>query len=93
MITPDGEKCYGRHHADGLEVLFFKVKSPVEPVRLVHRICSDAQQTAHAQRSRYIQRLTPMTKASKATLTGLEEISETVLAPHFLDESRGPTKV
>ena len=63
--------------------MFFKVRPPVEPTALVHKICSDARQIPRSRRSRYVKRMTPMTMMGKATEAGLEGVIKAVLAPHF----------
>ncbi|RDW67932.1 hypothetical protein BP6252_09328 [Coleophoma cylindrospora] len=64
-------------------VLFFKTRSPVVPVDFVHKICEDAQAGSGHRRSKYLNRLTPMTLMARATEKGLEEVARTVLAEHF----------
>ncbi|KAI1863666.1 hypothetical protein JX265_008883 [Neoarthrinium moseri] len=66
-------------------LLFMKTKPPVEPTAFVRRIVEDAQSTSsHGQRkSRFLNRLTPITLMGKATGTGVEEVARTVLAEHF----------
>jgi tRNA acetyltransferase TAN1 len=64
-------------------VVFFKTRAPIEPVALVHRVCTDTLQGHREQRSRWTRRLTPMSMMGKATEKGLEDVSKVVLAPHF----------
>ena len=75
------------------KVLFFKVREPVDPVFFVHRICSDALESARTKTSRWIKRLTPMSRMGKATEKGLEEVSKIVLAPAFHSEDATTLKV
>ncbi|MCJ1364167.1 hypothetical protein MMC16_003276 [Acarospora aff. strigata] len=73
-------------------VLFFKTRQPIEPVSFVRRICSDAIESSSLKRSRWVQRLTPMTSMGKATEKGLDEVAQTVLAPHFHARCDSPKK-
>ncbi|KAI4094150.1 MAG: hypothetical protein LQ344_002404 [Seirophora lacunosa] len=62
-------------------VLFFKTRHPVEPVSFVHRICEDASNDKSLKRTRFVKRLTPMTRMGKANEKSLEEVSKLVLGP------------
>jgi hypothetical protein len=62
----------------------------VDPVKLVHEVCADAQHDPEQKRSRWIQRMAPMTLMRKTMGQGLEELTEKVLKPHF--HSGGPSK-
>lgn len=73
-------------------VIFFKTRAPVEPVSFVRRICEDAAKENAPKRTRFCNRLTPMTLMGKATEDGLEKTAKEVLAPHFHTEPRVPTK-
>jgi tRNA acetyltransferase TAN1 len=64
-------------------VLFFKTRSPIEPVEFVQRICEDAMQNPKARKTRYANRLTPMTAIGKATENGLEDVGREVLGEYF----------
>lgn len=64
-------------------VLFFKTRPPVVPVDFVHKICEDAQSGSGHRRSKYLNRLTPMTLMGRATEKGLEDVARIVLAKHF----------
>lgn len=74
-------------------VLFFRTRAPIEPVSFVHRICSDALESANTQKHRWVRRLTPMSRMGKATEKGLETVSKAVLGPAFHDEGSSPKKV
>jgi len=63
-------------------VLFFKTRSPIEPVSFVHAICKDALEGG-TKRGRWIKKLTPMTMMGKATPEGLQKVAEAVLQPVF----------
>ncbi|KAL9067524.1 MAG: hypothetical protein Q9157_006787 [Trypethelium eluteriae] len=71
-------------------VVFFKTRPPIEPVSLVHEICSDAAAASMLKRTRFVKRLSPVTLTGKATKMDLERLSKEVLAPHFHRE--GSTK-
>ena len=75
-----------------LLVLFFKARQPVDPVSIVHRICSDAFESLATTKHRYIQRMTPVSKIGKATERGLDEVAQVVLFPVFNKETP-PKKV
>lgn len=64
-------------------VLFFKTQQPVDPVSVVHQICEDALSSPSPKKSRFIQRLTPVSLMGRASEVGLEELATKVLAPHF----------
>lgn len=55
----------------------------VDPVALVHKICTDAASNPSQKRSRYIKRLTPMSLMRKSLGGGLESLCSTILPPHF----------
>ena len=64
-------------------VLFFKTIPPVVPVEFVHRICEDARNNPQKRQTRFVNRLTPMTRMGKATEKGLEEVGKVVIGEHF----------
>jgi len=55
----------------------------LDPVEIVHKLCLSATDSSHPQKSRYIKRLTPISKLAKALSQGLEKICEDVLPEHF----------
>ncbi|SMR63569.1 unnamed protein product [Zymoseptoria tritici ST99CH_3D1] len=67
-------------------VVFFKTIAPVVPTDLVKRICEDAMNNSAIKRTRFAQRLTPMTLMGRASAEGLEKVCLEVLAPHFHQE-------
>ncbi|KUI72031.1 tRNA acetyltransferase TAN1 [Cytospora mali] len=72
-------------------LLFMRCKAPVEPVEFSRRICQDAASVGHAgAKSRYLNRLTPVTVIVKATESGLEEGARKVLADFFKLKSTEP---
>lgn len=74
-------------------VMFFKIREPVQPVSLVHRICLDAFESSSTKRSRWVKRLTPMMMMGKATDKGLQEVCVKVLRPSFHVEGAPSKKV
>jgi tRNA acetyltransferase TAN1 len=56
---------------------------PIDPVALVHKICTDAASNPSQKRSRYIKRLTPMSLMRKSLGGGLESLCSTVLPSNF----------
>lgn len=75
--------------------MFFKTRSPIDPVEFVRRICEDAMAASAEQKAagRFVKRLTPMTLMGKATENGLEEVAKQVLAPHFHGPENAGKKV
>ena len=78
-------------HVDLHCVLFFKTRSPIDPVNFVHKICEEAVSIRGVKKSRYVNRLTPMTLMGKATEKGLEEVGKKVLGEHFQLAGEGET--
>ncbi|EPQ64455.1 BgtA-20951 [Blumeria graminis f. sp. tritici] len=64
-------------------VLFFKTGPPIDPVKFVEDIIKLVVEEPNLYRTRYINRLTPMTLMEKATEKGLQELSSKVLSKHF----------
>lgn len=66
-------------------LIFVKTKPPVEPRQFVRRIVDDAKLVSDRaqRRSRFINRLTPITLMGRATEAGLDELAKEVLAPEF----------
>lgn len=65
-------------------LLFMRCKSPIEPVEFSQRICQDAATVGHgAVRSRYLNRLTPVSVIVKATESAIEEGARKLFASHF----------
>lgn len=64
------------------KVIFIRTRKPIDPVDLVLRICRDTQKTG-TKRSRYAQRLTPVSLTGVATLEGFTKLAETLLNPIF----------
>lgn len=64
-------------------LLFVRTRAPVEPVGFVKRICQDAKAGERRTRSRYVNRLVPITAVGKATEPGLVELAQKVLCEVF----------
>ncbi|KAL4786190.1 hypothetical protein BJX76DRAFT_355421 [Aspergillus varians] len=71
-------------------ITFVRFDKSVDPEKLVHEICLDAQANPDQKRSRYIQRLTPARSIRKTLSVDLEEFAREILEPHF--HSGGPPK-
>ncbi|KAF5240246.1 hypothetical protein FAUST_4410 [Fusarium austroamericanum] len=70
----------------GLDCVFFmKTVKPIEPLRLVAKICQDAKDCPDPmqRKTKYINRLTPVFDTDKATDKGIERVARTVMGPHF----------
>ncbi|KAJ4291093.1 hypothetical protein N0V90_010291 [Kalmusia sp. IMI 367209] len=80
---PSIEPLFKNVRLSGNCLLFFKTRSPVEPVSFIHKICQDAAEGVEHQRCRFVKRLTPLSAIGKATAKGLEDVAAEVLAPHF----------
>jgi len=68
-------------------LLFVKTRAPIEPVDFVKTICQGVKEAAASQaggrRSRYLNRLTPITLTGKVADKGIEETARAVLANWF----------
>ncbi|KAF2166214.1 hypothetical protein M409DRAFT_66703 [Zasmidium cellare ATCC 36951] len=67
-------------------VIFIKTIAPVDPVALVKTICEEAMENRARKRTRFAQRLSPMTLMGRASTEGLEHVAQEVLAPQFHQE-------
>lgn len=67
-------------------LLFMKVKPPVEPAAFVKYICENIKASAdgRTRKTRYLNRLTPVTVMGKATMSGVEDTARQVLSDHFV---------
>jgi tRNA acetyltransferase TAN1 len=81
----------------GIECVFFtKTTKPVVPTELVTKICEDALACGDVmkRRTKYINRLTPVSGMEKATENGLIRVARAVMAPYFdLVDEEVPTEV
>ncbi|EEQ84055.2 THUMP domain-containing protein [Blastomyces dermatitidis ER-3] len=69
---------------------FIKIDKTLDPVQIAHRLCTEARENPSKKRSRWIQRITPITLTQKVLGGGIEQLSREVLKPHF--HSGGPSK-
>jgi tRNA acetyltransferase TAN1 len=76
-----------------VSVIFFRTRSPIEPVCFVHQICQELADGAQPRNLRYVKRLTPITTTDKATPQGLETVAKQVLGPHFHGTDQAGKKV
>lgn len=73
-------------------VIFFRTRKPVDPVEFVKKVCEDAQDNG-AKKTRYAQRLTPITRTATANIDGLKRLAGEVLKEHFhKDREQEPVK-
>lgn len=71
-------------------VTFVRLDKSIDPVQLVHRLCTEAQAHPETKKSRWIKRMTPVTSIKKTLSVDLEAFAKEVLKPHF--HSGGPPK-
>lgn len=71
-------------------VTFIRTDKSIDPVRLVHGLCAQAQECPEQKKSRWIRRMTPITSIRKTLSTDLELFAKEILKPHF--HSGGPPK-
>ena len=65
-------------------VIFFKTRKPIVPTEFVHRLMEELVDPKNTvKRTRYINRLTPITYSCNATMEQLTKLAEQVLSPHF----------
>ncbi|RPA99206.1 hypothetical protein L873DRAFT_1768080 [Choiromyces venosus 120613-1] len=62
-------------------VVFFRLRPPCEPTAMVNALCAGTVEKR--LKSRYVHRLTPVTRIGKANAEGLEAVAKEVLPPHF----------
>jgi tRNA acetyltransferase TAN1 len=70
----------------GLECVFFiKVRSPADPIGLVQAICEDAKACPNPmdRRTRFLNRIVPITTIGKATEKAVVSLARQVMAPLF----------
>ncbi|KAF6826630.1 tRNA acetyltransferase TAN1 [Colletotrichum musicola] len=70
----------------GIECVFFmKTRPPVDPVELCRRICQDASACGDPKerKTKYINRLTPVSILDKASENGVIRAARKALAPYF----------
>lgn len=66
-------------------LFFMKTTSPVDPSLLVSKMCEDAKACPDPmqRKTKYVNRLTPVTGTDKATEAGIERLAREVMAPWF----------
>ncbi|PVH97713.1 THUMP domain-containing protein [Periconia macrospinosa] len=89
---PATDPLFKSVHLSTACLVFFKTRSPVEPVSFVRKICQDAAEGKKQSNCRFVKRLTPITLTDKATERGLEDVARKVLAPHFHEPDQGSKK-
>ncbi|KAF2031823.1 hypothetical protein EK21DRAFT_99364 [Setomelanomma holmii] len=83
MRKPSAKPLFTSVKLDTQCLMFFKTRSPVEPVAFVEKICQEAAAGIQQPNCRFVKRLTPITSFEKANSKGLEAVAKQVLAPHF----------
>lgn len=69
-------------------VIFCKTRRPVVPENFVKSIMEDLTEPSNMiKRTRYIQKLTPITYSCSASIDQLGKLARKVVAPHFHDKS------
>ena len=74
-------------------VVFFRVRQPIEPVAFVERIMRDAAAEPARKRTRFTQRLSPMSLMGRASEEGLERVAMEVLRSVFRHGESGAGEV
>ncbi|OJD20839.1 hypothetical protein ACJ73_07824 [Blastomyces percursus] len=69
---------------------FIKIDKTLDPVQIANRLFTEARENPTKKRSRWIQRITPITLTQKVLGGGIEQLSREVLKPHF--HAGGPSK-
>ncbi|KAF3927396.1 hypothetical protein ABW21_db0205536 [Orbilia brochopaga] len=69
-------------------LIFFHTRAPVDPAELVAYIFKDIKESK-TRRTRFTNRLTPISRTGKANYEDLEAIAKEVLQPHFHDGRTG----
>lgn len=64
-------------------IIFFKTRKPIIPEKFVYKIMEDFLKSEFLKRTRYIQKLTPITYSCSASIFELEKLAKHVLEPHF----------
>lgn len=65
-------------------MIFFKTRRPIVPEKFVKRIMEDlSDPNDKLKRTRYIQRLTPITNSCSASMEQMIKLANQILAPHF----------
>lgn len=64
-------------------VIFFRCNNPVDPQELVHKIATDAAADPSTKRTRFTQRLSPISIIERASEEGLRRACEAALSVPF----------
>ncbi|KAJ5683752.1 uncharacterized protein N7477_000097, partial [Penicillium maclennaniae] len=64
-------------------VVFLRLDKSIDPVSLVHRLCSEAQAHPDTKNSRWIKRMTPVSTLRKTLSVDLAAFAKEILKPHF----------
>ncbi|ODQ64840.1 hypothetical protein NADFUDRAFT_47403 [Nadsonia fulvescens var. elongata DSM 6958] len=67
-------------------VLFIRTRKPVDPVDFSLRLCREMKESG-SKRTRYTQRLIPVSLTATGNLDELSKLADIVLKPHFHQES------
>lgn len=68
-------------------MLFCKTRKPIEPEKFIRRIIDDlSDPNVLEKRTRYIQKLTPITNSCNATMEQFIKLLDEVLKPHFFSD-------
>ncbi|KAJ5494147.1 hypothetical protein N7463_010234 [Penicillium fimorum] len=71
-------------------VTFMRLDPSIDPVELVHRLCTEAYAHPETKKSRWIKRMHPVTSIRKTMSVDLAAFAKEILKPHF--HSGGPLK-
>ncbi|KOS46037.1 hypothetical protein ACN38_g2982 [Penicillium nordicum] len=71
-------------------VTFMRLDPSIDPVKLVHRLCTEAHAHPETKKSRWIKRMHPVTSMRKTLSVDLAAFAKEILKPHF--HSGGPPK-
>lgn len=82
---PTVRKVFTIIPADVECLLFIKTTEPVEPREFVRQICQDARDCTDIMRrkTKYVNRLTPVSNIDKASENGIVKVTKAVLEPYF----------
>lgn len=72
-------------------LVFIKMRKPIQPAELIHRICEEAHATKQ-KNTRFTQKLTPVSYSVSASMEELQKLAKAVLAPHFHKDKQDPVK-
>jgi len=72
-------------------LVYMEVQPPIQPVELVHQICLDAAECSDVtkRKSKYLNRLTPVSLMGRAYENEIDELATKVLSPWFRMRANG----